>query len=143
LSSVALGHREIAKPCVEMIGARSGARHDANARWANAVARFTAGGRSPSLFVIGAQATATHQEPDMPTVDATTTSATRPSEWGKPRLDNRFFAVVLAAIFAVLVTMLSGFVGEVSDQHAPRAAADAKPSLPTTLVTVGSIAGHK
>jgi hypothetical protein len=126
-----------------MIGAHSEARHDANARWANAVALFTAGDRPPSLLVIGAQATATHQEPAMSTVDATAPSATRPSEWSKPRLDNRFFAVVLAAIFAVLVTMLSGFVGEVSEQHAPRAAADAKPSPPTTLVTVGSIAGHK
>jgi hypothetical protein len=77
----------------------------------------------------------------MSSVDATA-SATRPSERSEPRLDNRFFAVVLAAMFAVLITMLGGFVGEMNGQHAPKVAADAQRSPATALVMVDSRAGH-
>jgi hypothetical protein len=82
----------------------------------------------------------------MSIVEANTSAArrfeSRPSEWSEPRLDNRFFALVLAAMFAVLVTMLTGLVDEISAHPAPQVAAGARPSPPTALVSIDSSVGH-
>jgi hypothetical protein len=51
--------------------------------------------------------------------------------------------MVLAAMFAVLVTMLTGLVDEISRHPAPQVAAGAQPPPPTALVSVDSSAGHQ